>query len=175
MPDPDPPRPPGFGLASGHDVAAAVDPVVAPAGAVDPPGGLLERPALDEAGRIEPPIGAVVPGIEGAAGDDREVVARRQHVADIEAGVLLTELAAGHAADLAVGSIGAEAGVDIVELGEDLVDDVLGHERRPDVQADGRAHDVMDAPLRHDLRHGGHHNPAWSSAAWSDCAYASLV
>ena len=89
MADPDPPRPPGLRLAAGDDVATGVDPVVATAGAVDQPGGLLDRPALDEPRRVEPAVRPVMPRVERAAGRDREVIAGGQDMADVEARVLL--------------------------------------------------------------------------------------
>src|SRR6478736_2599119 len=123
MPDPHPPRPPGFGLAARHDVPARVDPVVAPAGRVDQPRRFLDRPALDEPGRVEQAVRAVTTRIEGAAGHDRKVVAGGQDVTDVEAARLDGKLAVREPADLAVGAVHAEPGVDVTELLDDLVED----------------------------------------------------
>ena len=91
MPDPDPPRPAALGIAARDDVAAGVDPVVAATGGVEPPGRLLDRPALDVAGRIEDDrsVGAAPLGGERATGDLGQVVAGGQDVTDVEAAVLL--------------------------------------------------------------------------------------
>ena len=91
--DADAPRATGCGQPAGHDVAAGVDPVVPSAGRVEQPGGLLDRPALDVAGRIDATVSPVPAGVEGAAGDRREVVAGREDMANIEAGVRFAELA----------------------------------------------------------------------------------
>src|SRR5436190_3485299 len=174
MTDADPPRPAVLGKPAGHDVAAGVDPVVAAAGAIDQPGGFLDRPALDVARRIQAPISSMVARVERAVGGDGKVIAGSQNVAEIGAGVCLHERAVGQSADLAVGAVGAEPGVRVVEPLDHLVEDGLGDEGRLDADADCRPHHGFDATKLAGRRRA-HPTPAWSSADWSDCVYASLV
>ena len=146
--DADAPRSAGRALATRHDVAAGVDPVVSGAGGVERPGRLLDRPAFDVARRVELSVRSVAARVEGAAGDDREVLAGGEDMADVEARVLLAQLAPHQPADLAVRLVGAEARVDVVELGDDVVDDPGRDERWLDLDAHDRPHDGLDPPHR---------------------------
>ena len=111
----------------------------------------------------------MTPRIEGTAGHDRQVVAGGQDVADVEAARLDGKLAVREPADLTVGAVHAEPGVDVAKLLDDLVEDDRLDQRRADIDADRRPHDGFDPA--HRARPGGDHpRPAWSSAAWSDCA-----
>ena len=111
----------------------------------------------------------MVTGIEGAAGDGRQVVAGGENVADVETAVLGADLTARQPADFAVGPVGAEPGVDVAELLGDLVEDRGPDERRPNIDADRRSHDGFD-PAQRPFLGDDHRTPAWSRAAWSDCA-----
>ncbi len=62
-------------------------------------------------------------GIEGAVRDDRQVIADGQDLAEIEAGIGLVELTSSQPADVTVGLVPTEAGIDIPELIEDRVKD----------------------------------------------------
>ena len=169
MADADAPAVAGGRLAARDHVAAGVDQVVARPGVVEPPGGFLDRPALDVARWIEAPVAARPAGIERAAAVAAQLLADREHVPDVGAGRGRVELAAGQPADLAVGAVGAEAGVDVVEVPEDRIDGVGRDVLVAQVEADDRAHDLLDPP--------GHEGqiPAWSRAACRLCSYASLV
>ena len=91
-------------------------------------------------------------------------------MADVEAAVLLAKLTATQAADLGLGSVGAETRLDVAELLEQVVEHPLGDERRADLDADDRAHDRLDAAQARDLVREHQPSPALSSAAWSDWA-----
>ena len=92
-------------------------------------------------------------------------------MADVEAAVLLAKLTATQAADLGLSaSVGAEARLDVAELLEHVVEHPLGDERRADLDADGRAHDRLDAAQARGLVREHQPSPALSSAAWSDWA-----
>ena len=159
MADPDPPGFAARGQTPSHDIAASVDAVVAAAGCVDLPGGLLDRPALDETRRVEAAVRPVPAGIEGAARSDRQVLAGGDDVADVGAGVSLAELATHQSADLAIGLVRAEAGIDVMKTRDDLTNDLVSHQRRLKLDADGRPHHVLDpAQAAGDLR--AHPRPA---------------
>ena len=177
MTDPDPPWAPAVGMTAGDDVAARVDPVVASAGAVEEPGGLLDGPPLHVPGRVEDgsAIGAPAVGVEGATRRLREVVAGGQDVADVETARLLADLAAPEPADLAVGSERAEPRLDVAKLVEHLVEDVRRDDRCPHVDADGGPHDRLDAAHPLEFERQGQPRPPLSRAPWSDRAYPSLV
>jgi len=99
------------------------------------------RPALDEPRGIERPAGA---GVEEAARAPAQGLAAREHAPDVWAGVGRGELAAGNAADLAVGAVGAERRVDRMQPGEDVVDCGRRH-RVVQLDLDGHAHEVLAA------------------------------
>ena len=98
-------------------------------------------------------------GIEGAARRDREVVAGGQDVADVQAAVALDQFAPGKSADLAARLVGAEAGVDVAQLGDDGVEDLGRDERFVDVDRDDRAHDRLDPSLGRRVELGRHVRP----------------
>src|SRR3954468_7759155 len=169
MSDAHAPRDPRFWLTADDDVPAGIDPVVPAARGVDQPGGLLDRPALDESGRVAAAISAVTAGIEGTAGHGRKVVAGSHHVPNVQTARLQVDLSSREPADLAVRAIGAEPGVDVAQLLHHLVEDRRFDQRLADVDADGRAHEGFDAAHRPRPR-DDHPRPAWSSAAWSEFA-----
>ena len=111
----------GQRAAAEADVAARVDRVVRGAGRVEDRGRAVDRPALDEPGRVELPR-APARDVEVAAGLVAQLLAAREHAADVGVRVLERELAAVDAADLAVGLERAERRVDDPQPVEDGVD-----------------------------------------------------
>ena len=159
--------------------------------------GPVDRPALDQARGIEKSVGAVAADVEGALAAHPHRLTGIDDLADVGVGVGLTQLAPRHPAHLAVRLVQAEAGVDLAEPGEDLVDQSVPIAAIHQLDADGRAHDVLyayetasrtlavrgragpRARLRRlDVRHHAGaliDATAWSSADWSDIAYPVLV
>ena len=105
--------------------------------------------------------------IEVTSPFDGEVVATvsRPPEPDIEAAVQ----AASESFDLAIGAERAEARVDLVEVGEGVVQGVGPH-LAPNVDPDNGAHALLDAPRAPGRvgRRDRHPMPAESSADWSD-------
>ena len=166
--DADPPGPTGCRVPADDDVAARVDAVVRDVRIIEDPCRLLDRPALDVGRRIETAWGRLTSRIERAMAGHREVVARGQHMADVRAGVGVIEVSTGKSPDLAVLAVGAEPGVDVPKVREDLVDLAIGRAVAAHLDADGGPHHRFDPG-------GRHQNPAWSRAACRLWAYASLV
>ena len=71
-------------------------------------------------------------------------IAEFQDAAEIRAACILGYLSATEAADLAIGLVGAEAPVDVAQVFEGLIEGRGRHVLVADVEADGRAHDLLD-------------------------------
>ncbi len=146
--DADAPRQAGRALAPHAHVAAGVDAQVARAGADEHRRRALDGPTLHEGRRVDDTAGA---DVEAAAGARPQGLAAREHGPDLGRGVAERERAGVQAADLAVGAVGAERRVDPAQPVEGTVeragiDLVVAH-----VDADGHAHDDLDAvqPVSH--------------------------
>ena len=103
------------------DVAAGVDRVVADAAGLEQLAAPVDRPALDEPGRVDGPHDSLA-GVEVAAGLLAQLVAAGEHPADVGMAFADEQLAAVEAADLAVVLVRAEACVDLAEPVEQLVE-----------------------------------------------------
>src|SRR5262249_62005505 len=103
--DADPPAAPG------PDVAAGVDREAPEIGAVEDRGRPVDRPALDQAGRVDAVRGAAS-RVEVAAGLLPQPLAAREHAPHLDVGVIDRELAAANAANLALRLERAEGRVD---------------------------------------------------------------
>ena len=175
--DPDTPRPPRGGLATGQDVAPGRNEVVCAARVVERARGFLDGPALHEAGRIHDAVGAMAARVERPARRAGEVVTGRQHPADIGAERILGEVAPGQATELAPGAVQAEPPVDVVEDGTRRVDGAGRRQRAPEMEAHHAPHDRLNVDAAgcraverlRELR-SVVHRPAASSADWSDLA-----
>ena len=157
------------------DVAAGVDRVVPPAELVGDRGCPVDRPALDEAGRVDVVV-APSADVEEALRLAAQLLAAGEDLAHVRVRVCERKLAAVEPADLAVRDVGAERPVDEAEPVEQRVEgsrvvDVA------DVDDDRHAHDLLDAGDAERRRSDGHDYQALALriADCSDCANPPLV
>ena len=172
MLDPDPPAVVRCRAAVQANVAAGVDRVVAEPGAVQDRGGPVDRPALDETGRVHQAGG---PRVEVAVRLDPEPLAPGQHLADVVTRLLDRQLAAGQPADLAVLLVGAERRVDPAQPVEHRLEDLAAGALVADVDDNRHAHDLLDAANARHSGRGGHAARAFRIADWSDWTNAALA
>src|SRR5207244_11057454 len=134
--------------------------------------GPVDRPALDEPGRVERSRRA---SVEVAACLLAQLLAAVEDPADVAVRVLERELVAHEPADLAVRLARTEARVDPAEPVEHLVERRLVGVVVADVDHDRHAHHVLDATnAGQDVGEHAHAFFALRIADWSDCANASL-
>ena len=145
--------------AADDEVAARIHGVPPNTGRVEQRSRTVDRPSLDEAGRIEQ-LGRRRACVEVAVCRCARLLAEPEHRHDTLIGISDLELAAVDAADLAVGLVRAEDAVDPPEPPEDVVDDALVDGVVGNVDEDRHSHDVLDALHQTFF--------AASSAAWSD-------
>ena len=122
------------------DVAARVDGVAAQAALVEDRCRAVDRPALDEPRRIEQ---AACARVEVAVGLPVQLLAAREHVADVGLRVVQRELVAREPADLASVLVRAEHLVDEAEPVEHALDR-LGRVAVAHLNHDGHPHRVLD-------------------------------
>ena len=160
-----------MGAPADEHVTAGVDGVVVQSGLVEDRGGTVDRPALDEARRVQRHSADV----EVATRLPAELIATFEHFAHLRIRIRKGKLAAVEAADLTVLLVGAERGVDPTQPVEHPREDrFVG--LVANVDDDRHAHDVLDAPnTGQSLEDGGHARFAFRIAACNDCANASLV
>ena len=127
------------GASPGDDVAAGVDAEGSRPRGGEPLRRAGDRPALDEAGRVEAAGGAHG---EEAARRALERQAAREHLVDLGAALGEGELAAVEPADVAVVAVGAEDRVDLAQPVEGRLDVAPSGSR--EVDADRHSHDVAD-------------------------------
>jgi hypothetical protein len=139
--DADPPGGPRRSLAADDDVAAAVDAVVPGSGGLEDLAGILERPTLDQTGRVQAAIRAVRPDVEVALARVTDLLAEIEDGAQIGAAVVLEISPRLRSADFALGLVRAEAQVDIAQVIEGLI------ERRPGDTSGSRTSKLMAVPM----------------------------
>ena len=126
-----------------QDVSAGVDGPVADVGGQQQGPGSVYRPTLDQARGVEQPVRAMAADIERAVAADPHRFTLIDDCADIGVGLGLAKLTSCHPAHLAVRPVQAEAGVDFAEPAEDLVEQLLAITTIHQLDADGRAHEVL--------------------------------
>jgi hypothetical protein len=129
------------GASDEPDVAPGVDGVVLEAHACEQAGGPVDGPALDEPRGIECARGI---GVEVAGRLSPQLLAPHEYLPHLRRRVRDGEVAAGDAADLAVGVVGGERLVDLTEPVEDRVEGALVHHVVAEVDEDRHAHDLLD-------------------------------
>ena len=146
MLDPDTPglRRSGHRRPAGHDVSAAVHEEVRSAGLDEHESGLLDCPALHDAGGVGQAIRPVFACIEVPIREPGELVAQAHDPPDVRARVVDGELAAHDAAHFTVGLVRREAAVYVVEVVDCYIERPRRHIWIADVERDDRAHDMLD-------------------------------
>ena len=138
------PRALGERSAAHADVAAGVDRVVPQAVPVEQLAAAVDRPALDETGRVDARQ-RLEARVEVTAGLLAQLVATGEDGPHVAMALGDRELAAVQAADLAARLVRREALVDLAEPGEQPLErpgvGVVAH-----VDDDRHAHDLLDAP-----------------------------
>jgi len=105
----------------------------------------LERPSLDEAGRIQPAFGSMRPDVEVALARQARLLAQRQNLDKVWAAVRLIQFASNQPADFTVGLVGAESEVDVAQVVEGPIQRRPGDGCVANIQADRGPHDVLDS------------------------------
>jgi hypothetical protein len=141
MLDPDPPAELWHGASRQTHVAARADGEVADPHIAKELSGPIDRPALDETGRIERPG---CPRVEVTTRLVAHLLAAVQHPANLRERLRHHELASGQPADLAVVLVRAEGRVDPPEPGEHVLEPCLV-DVVTDVHHDRHPHHVLDA------------------------------
>jgi hypothetical protein len=172
MLDADPPVELGHGPSAEANVTAGVDGEVPQIRPVEHVRGAIDRPALDEPGRVEH---ARCVRIEVPARLVAQLLAALQDPADIRMRVVERQLATVETADLAVVPVRAERRVDPAEPVEHLVERADIRVVVTDVDQDRHAHDVLDSVDARNRGRCAHPRLAFRIADWSDCANDSLV
>src|ERR1700694_5628599 len=140
--DTHPPWPTRRSLTANDYVAARVDAEVARPVHLQNGGGTVNGPTLDERGWVQAAVGVVSPDIEDAIALTVYFLAQVEDLAHLTAALVEGELTPTEPADLAVVLVGAEARVNLLQPGDDILQCRLG-QRIAQIDADHRSHDPL--------------------------------
>ena len=143
MLDPDPPAELWHGATRQPHVATGADCEVPDPRFAQEVGRPVDRPSLDEAGRVERPR---CPRVEVAVRLFAQLLTAREGAANLGIRICYRELAAREAADLAVTLVRAERRVDPPQPAEHPLEGVVVDVLVSDVDDDRHTHHVLDMP-----------------------------